>query len=108
MNDLVAGLLRLLLRAVMLAAALIVVASLLLAAAVFVLGFGVRLLWARITGRPIVAFGMPIDPFAVWRRMRAQPAAREPATGARRVVGGPLARAEKDVQDVEVKMPSDH
>jgi len=107
MNDLVAGLLRLLLRAVMLVAALIVVASLLLAAVVFVLGFGVRLLWARITGRPIVAFGMPIDPFAVWRRMRAQPAARDPA-GARRAPGGPLARADKDVQDVEVKMPSEH
>lgn len=108
MNDLIAGLLRLLLQLALLAAGLVVAASILVAFAVLAVVFGLRLLWARITGRPVTAFGLGIDPTGSWRRYRSW----QQTTTTRRAPRGaaddspPGARtrdASQDVEDVQIK-----
>ncbi len=102
LNDLFAGLTRFVLRVALLVVALVVVASLFVTAALLAIGFALRLLWARITGRPVTAFGLQVDPLAVWRRFRAQPVRRTDDA----VPGGPRGRsgvAVADVQDVVAK-----
>ncbi len=62
MNDLIAGVLRLLLQAALLMAGLVVAAGLIVAVALLALVFGVRLLWAKLTGRPVLVFGLASVP----------------------------------------------
>ena len=107
MGDVMASLLRLVMQAVLLVAGLAVAASLLVAGFLLATVFGLRLLWARLTGRPMVAFGMGVDPAAGWRRYRAwqarstaRPGPRGPRPGTR------LPR--QDVEDVEPKEPPPH
>ncbi len=107
MNDLIAGLLRLLLQLALLIAGLVVAASIVVAFAVLAVVFGLRLLWARITGRPITAFGVGIDPSGSWRRYRdwQQTTTRRAPRGAPEdTPAGARARdASQDVEDVQVK-----
>ena len=61
-----AGLTRWLIRAVLLAAGLVLFLSLLAAAMVLALAWGLRAVWARLTGRPIVPWTMRVDPRSGW------------------------------------------
>lgn len=66
MNDVVAGLVRLLVRVALVAAGLVMFASLLLAALVLALSWGLRAAWARVTGRPVTPWVMRMDPRSSW------------------------------------------
>lgn len=60
------GLTRWLIRAVLLAAGLVLFLSLLAAAMVLALAWGLRAIWARLTGRPMVPWTMRVDPRSGW------------------------------------------
>jgi hypothetical protein len=108
LNDLVSGLPRFLVRALVLAMGLVVFLSLLAAALVLGLVWAARATWARLTGRPMAPWVMRVDPrtgFSAAMRSRAQwgaerptEAAAEPAAPSRR--GGVLPGA-VEVTDVE-------
>ncbi len=66
MNDLLAGLARFLVRALLVAVGLVFFLSLLAAALVLALVWGLRAVWAQITGRPIAPWTVRIDPRAGW------------------------------------------
>ncbi len=66
MNDFVAGLIRWTLRLFVVAVGLVFFLSLLAAAAVLALVWGVRALWARLTGRPVTPWTMRMDPREGW------------------------------------------
>ena len=115
MGDFVAGLVRLMLQLALLAAGLVVAAGLVLAAAVLAVVFGLRLLWAKLTGRPVILKfgGMGVDPAASWRRYRSWQqqatsprgrAAQEAAPGEPSPFSPPGAITQ-DVEDVQAKTP---
>jgi hypothetical protein len=93
-------------RLVLLAAGAVFVLSLLLAAALFMLLWGLRALWSRLTGRPLTPFVMRVDPRAglghLFRPRQRAPLDPAQASMAR----GPGTRA-ADVEDVEPKLPRD-
>ena len=66
MNDIVAGVIRWTLRLVVVAAGVVFFLSLLAAAAVLALVWGVRALWARLTGRPVMPWAMRMSPRQGW------------------------------------------
>lgn len=79
MNDIVAGVIRWTLRLVVVAAGVVFFLSLLAAAAVLALVWGVRALWARLTGRPVMPWAMRMSPRQGWSTARwttPRPAAR--------------------------------
>ena len=94
---------RFILRLVLLAAGLLFAARLALAVLVLLAFWGLRMVWARLTGRPVTPFVMRMDPRGGFNRMYRggfarpvnEPAAPEPAR--RREIA--------DVTDVEVKEP---
>jgi len=114
LNDFVAGAVRLLLRAVVIAMGLVLFASLLVAALVLALVWVLRAGWARLTGRPVTPWVMRMDPrtgfstvfrsterWSSSRRGAAAPAdAGEEAAASRR--GGILPGAAQ-VTDVEAR-----
>lgn len=114
-GDFVAGLVRLMLQLALLAAGLVVAAGLVLAAAVLAVVFGLRLLWARLTGRPVILRfgGMGVDPAATWRRYRSwqQEATRPRGRAAPQTAPGepppfsPPGAITQDVEDVQPKTP---
>lgn len=62
MNDFVAGVVRLLLRVVVVAMGLVLFASLLVAVMVLALVWALRAGWARLTGRPVTPWVMRMNP----------------------------------------------
>ena len=66
MNDVVSGLIRLLVRVALVAAGLVMFLSLLLAALLLALSWGLRAAWARLTGRPVIPWVMRMDPRSGW------------------------------------------
>ena len=115
MNEFVAGVLRLLVRVLVVAMGLVLFASLLVAAMVLALVWSLRAAWARMTGRPVTPWVMRMDPrtgfHTVFRtterwtsaRPRAAPDAHgagDEATASRR--GGVLPGA-AEVTDVEAR-----
>ncbi|MDD2713710.1 MAG: hypothetical protein PHU77_12400 [Simplicispira sp.] len=66
MNDWMAGLTRWLIRAVLLAAGLVFFLSLLVVALVLALAWGLRAVWARLTGRPVMPWTLRVDPRSGW------------------------------------------
>ena len=66
MNDFLAGLVRFVVRALLVAVGLLFFLSLLAAALVLALVWGLRAAWARLTGRPITPWTVRIDPRAGW------------------------------------------
>ena len=90
-------------RLILLATGVVFAASLLLVVTVLAAVWGVRYAFARLTGRPVSAFVIRIDPRAgfgrVWRRTAQGPMAGppDPMAAARREIGG--------VTDVEAKPP---
>ena len=96
---------RLVLQVVLLMAGLVVAAGIFVAVAVLAVVFGLRVLWARITGKPVIAFGMGIDPSGSWRRYRdwqQQATRRGPRAAPGAESSGPR-DAKPDVEDVQVK-----
>lgn len=94
---------RFVLRLVLLAAGLLFAASLAVAVMVLLLFWGLRMLWARLTGRPVTPFAMRIDPRSGFNRMYrggfAKPAgAQADADSGRR-------REIADVTDVQPREP---
>ncbi|KAF1043616.1 hypothetical protein [Xylophilus sp.] len=79
--DLVGGLIRFALRLAALAAGLLFALSLLAAVLLLAAAWGVRALWARITGRPVAPWAVRIDPRQGWERA-FRPAGRFAARGA--------------------------
>ncbi|RQO82065.1 hypothetical protein [Acidovorax sp. FJL06] len=115
MNEFVAGVLRLLLRVVVIAMGLVLFASLVVAALVLALVWMLRAGWARLTGQPVTPWAMRMDPRTGFRtvfrsterwssgRRGAAPAAddtSDEATASRR--GGILPGA-AEVTDVEAR-----
>ena len=66
MNDVVTGVIRWVLRLVVLAMGVLFFLSLLAAAAVLAVVWGLRALWARLTGRPVTPWVMRMDPRTGW------------------------------------------
>ncbi len=66
MNDVVTGVIRWGLRLVVLAMGVLFFLSLLAAAAVLAVVWGLRALWARLTGRPVTPWVMRMDPRTGW------------------------------------------
>ncbi len=111
MNDLVAGLVRWTLRLVVVAMGVVVFLSLLFAAALLAAVWGLRALWARVTGRPVMPWSMRMDPRTGWStvyRSTARWSARGAATGAEAPDAAPGMRSRelpgaRDVSDVEAR-----
>lgn len=102
MTDFVTIVVRFLVRTVVLAMGLVFAASLLMVVAALALLWGVRALWAKLTGQPMAPWVMRVSPSAGWSRAsqaasRWQTAAKQP-TG-RAGSGRDLA----DVTDVQAK-----
>ncbi len=110
MNDFLAGLTRWLIRAVVVVAGLVIFLSLLAAVLVLALVWGLRALWARLTGRPVMPWTLRVDPRTGWSTVyrsterwsatRTAPAAAD--TPSRRA--GLLPGAD-EVVDVEPRAP---
>lgn len=86
-------------RLALVAAGLVFAASLVLVAAVLLALWGVRALWCKLTGRPMVPFALRVDPRGGFERVfRAR-------TGAQADAGAPSPahRRMDDVTDVEAK-----
>ncbi len=82
MNNLVSGLVRFVVRALVLAMGLVVFLSLLAAALVLGLAWALRATWARLTGRPMTPWVMRVDPrtgFSAAMRSRGPWGAERPA-----------------------------
>lgn len=67
MNEFLGGLARFVVRAALLLAGLLFFLSLLAASLVLALLWGLRVLWARLTGQPVVPRGAWMDPRSGWR-----------------------------------------
>ena len=109
MNDFAAGLARWIVKAVLFVAGVVLFLSLLAAALLLALVWGVRALWARLSGRPIVPWTMRFDPRQSWStvyRSQSQKSAsratsagaHSPAKAARRMHVLPGADEVVDVQ----------
>lgn len=117
MNDFVAGLTRWLLQAVLVLMGLVFFLSLLVAVLVLALLWGLRALWARLTGQPVTPFVMQVDPRTGWRTVyRSSSRWSSAASGGRDTPGDdasdpPVSRrggvlpGAADVSDVEPKEP---
>ena len=93
-----------LLKLVLLVAGLVFAASLLFVAVLFMLLWGLRALWARLTGQPVSPFIMRVDPRTgfgqVFRTRQSQaPMQEDPPSTAR------LRDRGADIEDVEAKPP---
>lgn len=64
-----AGLTRWLIRAVLLVAGLVLFFSLLAVALGLAMAWGLRAVWARLTGQPVVPWTMRVDPRSGWSRV---------------------------------------
>lgn len=109
MNDFLAGLTRWLIRAVLVVAGLVMFLSLLAAVLVLALAWGLRAVWARLTGRPVMPWTMRVDPRTGWSTVyrssgrwsaaRAAPASEAPTRRAGVLPGA------GEVVDVEPREP---
>ena len=107
MNDFVARLVRFVLRLLLVGVALVFAASLLVVVMLLASAWGVRAMWARLTGRPVTPWVMRVNPGAGWQSVfrageRWQPRARAAAPGEPPARGRPDLL---DVTDVQVKEP---
>lgn len=100
MNDLLAAVARGLFRVLVVVAGLVLFASLLAAAAMLAVVWGLRALWARLTGQPVAAWRWRVDPRASWQTVNRY--AEQRSSTSRR--GGVLEQ-HTAITDVEVKEP---
>jgi len=109
LTDFLAGLTRWLMRALLVVAGLVMFLSLLAAVLVLAIAWGLRALWARLTGRPVVPWTLRVDPRTGWSTVyrstgrwsatRPTPAADTPARRAGLLPGA------DEVVDVEPREP---
>ena len=109
MNEVIAGVARLVVRLLLVAAGVVFFLSLLAAMLVLALVWGLRYLWARLTGRPVVPWTLRVDPRTGWSTVyrstgrwsatRPAPAADTPARRAGLLPGA------DEVVDVEPREP---
>ena len=103
MGDLIGGIFRFALRIVFFLAGLVFAASILVAVVFIAAAWGTRMLWAKITGKPVTPWVMKFSPGAGFRRFNeaAAPAEPEP-TPAERAAARALGEGRRpDVTDVE-------
>lgn len=91
MADLIAGLIRWALRAILLLVGVVVFLGVMALGLVLALVWTLRALWARLMGRPVAPWVMPLDPRAGWRTVYQRSQARGAAAPVRK---------EGDVTDV--------
>ncbi len=108
MNDFVATLLRWAIRISLMLIGLVFFLCLMAVAAMFALVWGVRMVWARLTGRPAAPWTMPMSPRSGWQTVyrsgaewmaQAGSAQRRPAANGGERRG--LLRGAGDVTDVQ-------
>jgi hypothetical protein len=109
LNDFLASLTRWLIRAVLVVAGLAMFLSLLAAVLVLALAWGLRAIWARLTGRPVMPWTMRVDPRTGWSTVyrsteRWSAARTAPASEAPSRRAGVLPGAD-EVVDVEPREP---
>lgn len=102
MSDLLSGVLRFFLKAVLLLCGLVFVASLVFVALVLLLVGALRQLWARVTGRPVQPWAFRVDPRAQWERFY-RASGRPPGDGDGAPADKTPQRKLGDVTDVEPK-----
>lgn len=96
---------RFVLRLVLLAAGLVFAVSLLLATALLLIVWGLRRLWARLTGRPVAPFVMRMHPRDGFGAVFRAATRGVPPHSPRSEGPAPTRQALGDVTDVEVKPP---
>lgn len=100
--DFVTSMVRFLFRVVVLAMGLVIAASLVLVVVALALLWGMRALWAKLTGQPLAPWVMRVNPSSGWSR--ASQATSRWQTAATRPKGRAGAvREVADVTDVQVK-----
>lgn len=90
-----------LLRVVLLVAGLLFAASLVVVALLLVALWGLRYLWAKLTGQPVLPLVMRVDPRGGFNRMYRARQQKASAEGSAAAAPGRPA----DVTDVEPKLP---
>ena len=110
LNDLLSGVARFVLRLIVIAGGVVVFLSVLAAAMLLALIWGVRAVWARLTGQPVMPWAMKMDPRSGWstvyRSTARWSAPRERSSsddGESRVRGGGMLRPSPDVTDVQAR-----
>ncbi len=110
MNDLIATVVRWTIRLLVVAAGLVFVASLFIVAAIAALLWGGRMLWAKLTGKPVTPFAFRMSPASGWTTVYRN-TARWTANAGQRADAGDAARGNgmrgaaitADVTDVEAR-----
>ncbi|GAB1385815.1 hypothetical protein MASR1M59_09630 [Melaminivora sp.] len=102
MNDLLTGLARWTLRLVVFAMGLLLFLSLLAMAAVLALAWGLRRLWAGLTGRPVTPW-MRVDPRGAWSQATRSTARWTAHAAGKARAGSARLREVADVTDVPVR-----
>lgn len=103
LNELLATVVSWTLRIAMVLAGLVFFASLLVVAAIAALLWGAGMLWAKLTGKPVVPFAFKMNPASGWTTVYRS-TARWTAKGGDRAAGnanGTMRSAVIDVTDVE-------
>lgn len=109
LNDLLSGVARFVLRLIVIAGGVVVFLSVLAAAMLLALIWGVRALWARLTGQPVMPWAMKMDPrngwSTVYRSTARWSAPRERAgdESESRMRGTGMLRPSPDVTDVQAR-----
>ncbi|QNP49679.1 hypothetical protein [Diaphorobacter aerolatus] len=118
MNDLLSGIVRIVLRLIVIVGGVVVFLSVLAAAMLLALVWGARALWARLTGQPVMPWAMKMDPRSGWstvyRSTGRWSAPRDSSAssssssssfsdGESRMRGAGLLRAAPDVTDVQAR-----
>ena len=105
MNELLATVVSWTLRVVVVLAGLVFFASLLVVAAIAALLWGARMLWAKLTGKPVVPFAFKMNPASGWTTVYRSTARWTAANGSggndRAAASAPGRAAVIDVTDVE-------
>ncbi len=99
MNELLTTVVSWTLRVAMVLAGLVFFASLLIVAAIAALLWGARMLWARLTGKPVAPFAFKMNPASGWTTVYRSTARWTAKNGAAPSAGA--ARPVLDVTDVE-------
>jgi hypothetical protein len=104
LNDFVSQLIRFLLRVVLLGFALVFAACLVVVVMLLAAAWGLRAVWARLTGRPVVPWVMRVNPGAGWNSVFRAGDRFRPPQGAPRAAEPSSGRPDLlDVTDVQVK-----
>lgn len=108
MNDLLSGVIRLVLRLIVIAGGVVVFLSVLAAAMLLALVWGARALWAKLTGQPVMPWAMRMDPRSGWStvynstaRWSAPRDSSGDDAGSRGSLRGTGLRSSPDVTDVQ-------